>query len=130
MNLKNKTTTKRKLALLAVILFVIALLSKQYTGIFAHIVHSFAADILAVVILILLGNILFIKTSPLIISSSVFLFALAIELFQLVNQSFRLIAINNQFLHIILGSTFDLLDILSYAVGAIIGFVLLKKLSL
>jgi len=117
--------TKQKLILLAIILFSIALLSKLYTNIFANIIHSFFADILAVVILILLTKSIFIKTSPLIISSSIFLFALAIELFQLLNQSFNILPINNQFLQIILGSNFDLLDIISYFIGAIIGFILL-----
>jgi len=121
---------KQKLILISIVLFILALLSKFYTGIFANIIHSFVADILAVVILILLAKIVFTKTSPFVISSSIFLFALAIEFFQLMNQSFNIISINNWFLQIILGSNFDLLDIFSYFIGAIIGFVLLKKVPL
>ena len=117
-----------RLLLLAFLLMAIALLTKFYTLPGANFVQGYLGDLLAVVILMLLLKFAWLKLANYIIAFSINTLAVGIEIFQLLNAGWGLIAVNNFLLSVVLGQTFDLLDLFAYFIGAVLGWWLLNNM--
>ena len=85
-------------------------------------VRPFVGDVLVVILLVLLCRV-FIPEGVRLLPLYVFLFACCVELLQFADPV-RLLGLEGcPFLRIALGSTFDPLDLLAYAIGGLIAFL-------
>lgn len=127
---QNSTFKLRlKLAILCVLFFAIALSTKL--NIFANnlFISGYLADFLAVIILIFGLKFALPKVSNLQATLTIFSLAFSIELFQLINSKIELIKVDNFLLQTIVGSKFDVLDLLVYTVASLAGFLSLRLLT-
>ena len=81
-----------------------------------HFIRPFFGDFLAVILLYFFARTFF-KTGPIKIGLMVYLFALLLETLQYFQILTLFGATENTILRIVLGSTFDWLDILAYTLG-------------
>lgn len=114
MKFKNKEPTGRGWLLIAAFILVALIYIALYVK--DGFVRPFLGDVLAVIWLYALVRAVFgarIRLLPL----KIFFFALALEMAQYFNLA-QILGIQNKAVKIIIGSTFDALDILCYAVGS------------
>ncbi|ROR23446.1 uncharacterized protein DUF2809 [Mobilisporobacter senegalensis] len=98
-------------------LFVIEILIAVYVH--DNFVRPYLGDVLVVALLYFFIRII-IPEKTRFLSIYIYLFAVAIEFMQYINLVTILGLENNRFARIIIGSTFDWMDILCYGVGAIL----------
>ncbi len=110
---------KRRLPYL--IATVLLLVVEIFIGVFVHddFVRSYIGDVLVTVLLCTFGQMIFLKCR--FIPIVVFLFSAVVELCQLIELD-RILGIEGSVLGIVVGSTFDVADIVCYAVGCIVFF--------
>lgn len=119
MTLQNQE--KRKQRIRYTIAFIILLVVEVLIALFVHdaFIRPYIGDILVVVVLYLAVRI-FVPDRCKLLPLYVFLFAAMVECL----QYFRLVHIlnieNNTFLRVLIGSVFDVKDILCYGVGCIL----------
>ncbi|WP_223232161.1 DUF2809 domain-containing protein [Campylobacter concisus] len=81
-------------------------------------VRHYAGDVLAVILLYALARAIF-SVTPSNLALKIFAFAAALELAQYFG-AVQILGIENKILKIMIGGTFDLADLLCYAVGCIL----------
>ena len=112
---------KRRLPYL--IATVLLLVVEIFIGVFVHdnFVRPYIGDVLVTVLLCTFGQMIFLKCR--FIPIVVFLFSAVVELCQLIELD-RILGIEGSVLGIVVGSTFDVADIVCYAVGCIVFFTI------
>ena len=88
-------------------------------------VRHYAGDVLAVILLYALARAIF-SVAPSKLPLKIFAFAAALEIAQYFGVV-QILGIENKILKIMIGGTFDLTDLLCYAAGCIINYMLLEK---
>ena len=88
-------------------------------------VRHYAGDVLAVILLYVLARAIF-SVTPSNLSLKIFAFAAALEITQCLGVV-EILGIENKILKVMIGGTFDLADLLCYAVGCIVNYILLYK---
>lgn len=92
------------------------------------IIRPFFGDVLAVILLYFLVRTFF-DARPVKIAIAVYLFAVLLEFLQYVDILEIFSLSDNRVLSIILGSTFDWLDIIAYTVGAYIALLIDRNIN-
>ncbi len=103
-------------SIIALTIFVIEVLIATYLK-YGFIRHTFG-DYLVVILLYCFFK-SFINTTPIIVAIPVLIFAYIIELLQLINILEMLNLNNNHLAKLILGSTFQVSDLVAYSLGII-----------
>ena len=88
-------------------------------------VRHYLGDVLAVILLYALARAIF-SVPPSNLPLKIFTFAAALEIAQYFGVV-QILGIENKILKIMIGGTFDLTDLLCYAAGCIINYMLLEK---
>lgn len=88
-------------------------------------VRHYLGDVLAVILLYALARAIF-SVPPSNLPLKIFAFAAALEIAQYFGVV-QILGIENKILKIMIGGTFDLTDLLCYAAGCIINYMLLEK---
>ena len=88
-------------------------------------VRHYAGDVLAVILLYAFVRAIF-SAPPSNLALKIFAFAAALEIAQYFGVV-QILGIENKILKIMIGGTFDLTDLLCYAAGCIINYMLLEK---
>lgn len=103
--------------------FLVLLASEVAIGLFAHdnFIRPFFGDVLITPLLCCLVRAA-VPDKPRWLAVYVFIFATAVEFSQLMGLA-DLLGITNQFLRILMGTSFDVRDILCYAVGCVAFFI-------
>lgn len=103
------------------LVFLILLITEVLIALYVRdtIIRPFVGDILVVILMYTFIK-SFIKSKIKYLSIYLFIFATCIEIFQYFNLVERLNLLDNKVLSIILGSTFDLMDIVCYFIGTVI----------
>ena len=81
-------------------------------------VRHYAGDVLAVILLYALARAIF-SVPPLNLPLKIFVFAAALELAQYLG-AVQILGVENKILKVMIGGTFDLTDLLCYAVGCVL----------
>lgn len=110
------------------IIFLILLLVEVFIALFVHdkFIRPFIGDILVVILIYFFIKSIFIneiKHLPVYI----FLFAFSVEFLQYINIVEILGLSNNPFFSALIGTTFDIKDILCYLIGCVIIFYLERR---
>ena len=115
---QTRQSTRTRLAFLATAVLILA--AEIYIAICVKggFVRHYAGDVLAVVLLYALARAAF-SVPPLNLPLKIFAFAAALELAQYFG-AVQILGIENKILKIMIGGTFDLADLLCYAVGCIL----------
>ena len=123
--LQTKQSVRTKLAFLAVAGAILA--TEIYIAICVKggFVRHYAGDVLAVILLYALARAIF-SVPPSNLPLKIFTFAVALEIAQYFGVV-QILGIENKILKIMIGGTFDLTDLLCYAAGCIINYMLLEK---
>ncbi|NRY62244.1 DUF2809 domain-containing protein [Clostridium beijerinckii] len=102
-------------------IFIALFLTEVYIGVFIHdnIIRPFIGDVLVVCLIYFFIGVFTKKVSPI----QVFIFACLIEIGQYFNLASLLHMEGFKIAKIIIGSTFDFYDIISYFIGAILIFI-------
>lgn len=118
MNFKDKIMKKERIKFL--LYFIILLIIEIFIALFVHdkFVRPYLGDMLVVVVLYCFIRI-FIPRKVGILPLYIFIFAVIIEVLQYFNLIKILGLENNAFLTIVLGSIFDVKDIVCYGIGCI-----------
>ena len=124
---KKQTINKRILyAMATMILLAIEVL----IALFVHdsIIRPYVGDVLVVVVIYTFVRI-FVPERVVLLPLYIFVFAVGVELLQLVNILDLLGLRDNGFFRVLLGSVFDIKDVICYAVGCLIlgGYQVTKK---
>lgn len=111
------------------ILTVILLAAEVVIALFVHdrLIRPYVGDMLVVVVVYTFVRI-WIPDSVRLLPFYVFLFATAVEVLQYFNLVELLGVSDNRFLRILLGTSFDVKDILCYAVGCVLVWVVERKI--
>lgn len=118
-----------KKRIIYIILTVIILAVEVLIALFVHdrIIRPYVGDMLVVVVVYTFVRI-WIPDSVRLLPLYVFLFATAVEILQYFNLVELLGVSDNRFLRILLGTSFDVKDILCYAVGCVLVWVVERKI--
>ena len=124
---QTKTIDKRILyALTTIILLVIEVL----IALFVHdsIIRPYVGDVLVVVVIYKFVRI-FVPERVVFLPLYIFVFSVGVELLQLVNIVDKLGLSDNRFFSVLIGTVFDIKDVICYAVGCLIlgGYQVTKK---
>ena len=124
---QTKTIDKRILyALTTIILLVIEVL----IALFVHdsIIRPYVGDVLVVVVIYTFVRI-FVPERVVFLPLYIFVFSVGVELLQLVNIVDKLGLSDNRFFSVLIGTVFDIKDVICYAVGCLIlgGYQVIKK---
>ena len=119
---------KQKIIIL-ILLIPLGLLTKFYAGPGSQLVNNHLGGVLYVVFFIFLASLVFPQTRAFKISLIVFLVTCLLELTQLI-QTDLLNKLRERFIvHALIGSSFNLTDILFYAIGGGLGWWGLKRIN-
>ncbi len=112
---------KRKQRISYAIAFIILLVIEVLIALFVHdtFIRPYIGDVLVVVVLYM-GLRIFIPDGCKFVPLYIFLFAVFVECLQFFNLVQILGVENNSFLRIVIGSVFDVKDILCYGAGCIL----------
>lgn len=123
--LAKRESLRTKLAFLAVA--GVILVAEIYIAVCVKggFVRHYLGDVLAVILLYALARIIF-SVAPSKLPLKIFVFAAALEIAQYFGVV-QILGIENKILKIMIGGTFDLTDLLCYAAGCIINYMLLEK---
>ncbi len=116
--MKNNTKVQRSIYLIAfIILFVIEVLIAMYVH--DEFIRPYVGDLLVVALVYCFARI-FIPTGIKRMTLYVFIFAVTIETLQYFRVAELLGVVDNTFFRVVLGSVFDLKDIVCYGIGCLI----------
>ena len=116
--LQTKQSARTRLAFLAAAVLILAIEIYIAICVKGGFVRHYAGDVLAVILLYALTRAVF-SAPPLNLPLKIFAFAAALELAQYFG-AVQILGIENKILKIMIGGTFDLVDLLCYAVGYIL----------
>ena len=116
--LQTRQSVRTRLAFLAVAVLILAVEIYIAICVKGGFVRHYAGDVLAVVLLYALARAVF-SVTPSNLPLKIFAFAAALELAQYFG-AVQILGIENKILKIMIGGTFDLVDLLCYAVGYIL----------
>ena len=116
--LQTRQSVRTRLAFLAVAVLILAVEIYIAVCVKGGFVRHYAGDVLAVVLLYALARAVF-SVTPSNLPLKIFAFAAALELAQYFG-AVQILGIENKILKIMIGGTFDLVDLLCYAVGYIL----------
>ena len=124
---KKQNINKRILyAITTIILLVIEVL----IALFVHdsIIRPYVGDVLVVVVIYTFVRI-FVPERVVFLPLYIFVFSVGVELLQLVNIVDKLGLSDNRFFSVLIGTVFDIKDVICYAVGCLIlgGYEVIKK---
>lgn len=110
--------------------FIILFLLETFIAIFIHdnIIRPYIGDIL-VIILIYCFILIFTKKKIKLLPLYLFIFSIIIELLQYINILKRLRLEKHLILRILIGTTFDIKDIICYGIGMIVIFLWQKNIT-
>lgn len=117
----HEKTTEKRLRLLFGAAFFLLLLTEAFIAMYVHdaFIRPYVGDILVVIVLYFGFRMVFPKKKPLL-PLWLFIFAAGVEFLQYF-QFVKLLGLeNNVFFRIVLGSTFDWMDILCYGLGGLL----------
>lgn len=111
---------RAKRRLLYLLLFVLLMAVEAFIAVFVHdsFVRPYLGDVLAVICLYCFVRI-FVPENAVLLPLYVFLFAALVECSQLFHLA-KLFGLRNRIFQIILGSSFDVIDILCYLAGCVL----------
>lgn len=124
---KKQTINKRILyGIATMILLVVEVLIALFVN--DSIIRPYIGDVLVVVVIYTFVRI-FVPERVVLLPLYIFVFAVGVELLQLVNILDLLGLRDNGFFRVLLGSVFDIKDVICYAVGCLIlgGYEVIKK---
>ena len=123
--LQTRQSVRTRLAFLAVAVLILA--AEIYIAVCVKdgFVRHYFGDVLAVILLYTLARAVF-SVTPSNLPLKIFAFAAALEIAQYFGVV-RILGIENKILKIMIGGTFDFTDLLCYAAGCIINYMLLEK---
>ena len=129
-NLGNQIKTQRqsvrtRLAFLVVAVLILAVEICIAVCVNGGFVRHYLGDVLAVILLYAFVRAIF-SVTPSNLALKIFAFAAALELVQYFGVV-QILGVENKILKVIIGGTFDLTDLLCYAAGCIINYMLLEK---
>lgn len=115
----------KKLRLLYVIGTLLLLVTEVLIALFVHdsIIRPFIGDMLVVILIGFFVRI-FIPRGVKILPLPIFLFAIVIEILQYYDIAGVLGFKDNRFMSVLIGGTFDLHDIVCYAIGCVVLFLI------
>ena len=124
---KKQTINKRILYGIATIILLVV---EVLIALFVHdsIIRPYLGDVLVVVVIYTFARII-IPERVAFLPLYIFVFAVVVEIFQLINVVDLLGLSDNRFFSILIGTVFDIKDIICYAVGCLIlcGYEIIKK---
>ena len=123
--LAKRESLQTRLAFLAVAGVILATEIYIAVCVKGGFVRHYFGDILAVILLYALARAIF-SVTPSNLALKIFAFAAALEIAQYFGVV-QILGIENKILKIMIGGTFDLTDLLCYAAGCIINYMLLEK---
>ena len=123
--LQTRQSVRTRLAFLAVAVLILAAEIYIAVCVKGGFVRHYAGDVLAVILLYALARAIF-SVTPSNLPLKIFAFAAALEIAQYFGVV-QILGIENKILKIMIGGTFDLTDLLCYAAGCIINYMLLEK---
>ena len=100
--------------------FLVLFLCEIFIGLFVNdsFIRPYVGDILITILLHCLVRIVLPK-KPKLLAAYIFIFSVITELLQLINIT-KLLEIENKLLKIVIGTNFDLIDVVCYGFGCII----------
>ncbi len=113
-----------KYALITLVILMIEIVIALFVR--DQFVRPFIGDLL-VVVLLYYGFRTILKAKAFKVAVGVFLFAVGVEILQYFQLAELLGLENNGIAHVILGSTFDWLDILAYSLGTVLAYFVDQK---
>ena len=114
---------------LIIVLILIGLLTKGYTGFGSEFVTNYLGGIIYVVLFIMMASLIFPNADPFKISLTILSITCLIEFSQLI-QNDLLNSLRTHFLiRLLIGSVFNIFDFIFYVIGAVIGYGLLGMLK-
>lgn len=118
-------TWKHKYGIITLLILLLEIIIALYVH--DNFIRPFFGDFLAVMLIYFFLR-TFLKSKPNSIALSVFIFALCLEILQYV-QILKLFSLEDYtILKIVLGSTFDWMDILAYILGTLCALIIDQKL--
>ena len=124
---KKQTINKRILYGIATIILLVV---EVLIALFVHdsIIRPYLGDVLVVVVIYTFVRI-FVPERVVLLPLYIFVFAVGVELLQLVNIVDKLGLSDNRFFSVLIGTVFDIKDVICYAVGCLIlgGYQVIKK---
>ncbi len=114
----------KKLRVRYLIIFLIILLIEVFIALFVHdnIIRPYIGDVLVVFVVYSAVRVAFPRKFK-YLSIYTFIFAVSVELLQLINIVQILGFENNRFISVLVGSVFDIKDIICYGIGCLILFI-------
>ena len=116
--LQTKQSARMRLAFLAAAILILAAEIYIAICIKGGFVRHYAGDVLAVILLYALARAIF-SVPPLNLPLKIFAFAAALELAQYFSVV-QILGIENKILKVMIGGTFDFVDLLCYAAGCVL----------
>jgi hypothetical protein len=119
---------KLKFNLQYFLIFIVLLLVEIFIGVFVRdrFIRPFIGDVLSVIVLFAMIRVMY-RGKGIYLAIAVLLFAFGVEFAQYFKLAAYLNLEKGSIPYIMLGATFDPLDLLAYALGTIVNFVLDKK---
>ena len=112
---------RTRLAFLVVAVLILAVEIYIAVCVNGGFVRHYLGDVLAVILLYVLARAIF-SVTPSNLALKIFAFAVALELAQYFG-AVQILGIENKILKVMIGGTFDLADLLCYAVGCVLAGV-------
>ena len=119
--LQTKQSVRTRLAFLAAAVLILAVEIYIAICVKGGFVRHYAGDVLAVILLYAFVRAIF-SVTPSNLALKIFAFAAALELAQYFG-AVQILGIENKILKVMIGGTFDLTDLLCYAVGCVLAGV-------
>ena len=123
--LVKRQSVRTRLAFLVVAVLILAVEIYIAVCVNGGFVRHYLGDVLVVILLYVLARAIF-SVTPSNLSLKIFAFAAALEITQCLGVV-EILGIENKILKVMIGGTFDLADLLCYAVGCIVNYILLYK---
>ena len=121
----QRQSVRTRLAFLVVAVLILAVEIYIAVCVNGGFVRHYLGDVLVVILLYVLARAIF-SVTPSNLSLKIFAFAAALEITQCLGVV-EILGIENKILKVMIGGTFDLADLLCYAVGCIVNYILLYK---
>jgi len=116
--LQTRQSARTRLAFLAAAVLILAVEIYIAICVKGGFVRHYAGDVLAVILLYALARAIF-SVPPSNLPLKIFAFAAALELAQYFG-AVQILGVENKILKVMIGGTFDLTDLLCYAVGCVL----------
>ena len=117
-NTQTRQNVRTRLAFLVVAVLILAVEIYIAVCVNGGFVRHYLGDVLAVILLYVLARAIF-SVTPSNLALKIFAFAVALELAQYFG-AVQILGIESKILKVMIGGTFDLTDLLCYAVGCVL----------